>query len=107
MFEEELTAVTRAEAEADELIRQAGADARKILADGQAEAEAILVRAKEEAAGIIREKVGEGTGIADLHYAGAMDAAAQQRTDLALEAEARLEACAGRIAERIINRVDR
>ena len=102
MFNEELTAIRKAEEDSDSLRKEAKLEARKMVEQAKAEAEKILAEAEEAAGRTYNGLIQEGMNEADQEYDAALEKARLDAEDMAAQAEARKDEVIDYIVERIV-----
>ncbi len=100
MFNEELTAIRKAEDDSESLKRDAKLEARKMVA--KAEAEKMVSDAEEAASRTYNSLIREGMDEADREYDSSMEQARLDAEKMAAKAEAKKDEVIDYIVERIV-----
>lgn len=102
MFNEELTAIRKAEEDSDSMRKEAKLYARKMVEQAKAEAEQILTEAEEAANRTYNGLIQEGMNEADQEYDEALEKARLDAEEMAAQAEAKKDEVIDYIVERIV-----
>ncbi|MBQ7703798.1 MAG: hypothetical protein IJT40_05425 [Firmicutes bacterium] len=100
MFNEELTAIRKAEEDSDSLKKEAKLYARKMVEQAKAEAEKIVAEAEESAGLTYSSLIREGMDEADQEYDAALEQARLDAEAMASKAAAKKDQVIDHIVER-------